>query len=501
MAASKYSRALLPRPKRCQQVPGSLDTASLRQLIRVHGSPAVKDTSPTRPTEVAGIPALVCGLFGTDEVDRAIARLGLEVPVEAASPQGYVLDVRPAGVTIAAGDSAGMSYAWRTLEQIAALGDVMDSVTIIDWPDFLLRGVQFLHCMNQWAPIGVDPKLLPRYPQYRERIEALPAGADVPAELYDLGRPYLRFDESFALEIVQQMASLKLNCVMLCLGDSLRWESHPEIALRDAWDVPRLRRFAKSCLDVGVEIMPAFNFSAMHDNWLGKYHEVVDTPEYNQVVEDLLRECCALFPEARYIHLGMDEEDEAHRTHRGHLPSILRPTLSQLKQLSWMADVIIDCGKQPLTYGDILMRRQDKTWDREAWAEDPKLIDAIRRKVIIMDWSTYSSSTIKPTAHVLDLREIGFQQITSTYIKSGGLAGRPVDVARQLLSELDTRNDLLGIVETVWGPILRNAGFAETLRVAVTMSAAAFWNAGNTDGMDWGAYSRPGDLGGSEPIE
>ena len=71
---------------------------------------------------------------------------------------------------------------------------------IFDWPDFDMRGMQFLHCMNQWAPIGVDPRDPPRWDHYKEDIARGKAEDSIPPEVYDAGRPFVRFDEDLALE-------------------------------------------------------------------------------------------------------------------------------------------------------------------------------------------------------------------------------------------------------------------------------------------------------------
>ena len=56
-----------------------------------------------------------------------------------------------------------------------------------------------------------------------------------PRDPYLMYQPYLRFDESLWNDLLRQMVQAGMNLVVLDLGDGVRYESHPEIAVQNAW--------------------------------------------------------------------------------------------------------------------------------------------------------------------------------------------------------------------------------------------------------------------------
>src|SRR5690242_5676741 len=84
-------------------------------------------------------------------------------------------------------------------------------------------------------------------------------------------RPDLRFKDSVWIELLERMVAAGMNMVVLDLGDGIRYESHPEIAVRGAWTPSRLRREVGRMRRMGLEPIPKLNFSAGHDAWLGPY--------------------------------------------------------------------------------------------------------------------------------------------------------------------------------------------------------------------------------------
>src|ERR1019366_4725867 len=97
---------------------------------------------------------------------------------------------------------------------------------------------------------------------------------------YDSAHPFLRFDMSVWDELVRKMADSGLNMVVLDLGDGVKYESHPEIAVRGAWSMSQLRRELAKLRQLGIEPIPKLNFSTTHDTWLGPYSRCVSTETY-----------------------------------------------------------------------------------------------------------------------------------------------------------------------------------------------------------------------------
>jgi len=129
-------------------------------------------------------------------------------------------------------------------------------------------------------------------------------------------RPDLTFDETVWNTLLKDMAAAGMNMVVIDLGDGVRYDSHPEIAVRNAWTPEKLRTELAKMRKLGIEPIPKMNFAATHQAWLGEYSRMVSTKKYYEVCSDLIREVIDLFDTPRFFHLGMDEEDaDNQRTH------------------------------------------------------------------------------------------------------------------------------------------------------------------------------------------
>ncbi len=126
-------------------------------------------------------------------------------------------------------------------------------------------------------------------------------------------RSYLVFDDVVWDKTLKEMARAGMNMLVIDLGDAVRYRSHPEIAVKNAWTVDRLRAELDKIRKLGLEPIPELNFATSHDTWLGEYAKMVSTSKYYQVCSDLISEVIELFDTPRFFHLGMDEETEYHQ--------------------------------------------------------------------------------------------------------------------------------------------------------------------------------------------
>lgn len=121
-------------------------------------------------------------------------------------------------------------------------------------------------------------------------------------------RPFLTFDEPSWNTLLQEMSDIGVNMVVIDLGDAVQYECHPEIAVRDAWTIDKLRSELAKMRKLGLEPIPKLNFSAIHDVWLKDYARMVSTKKYYEVCGNLISEVIEIFNYPRFFHLGMDEE-------------------------------------------------------------------------------------------------------------------------------------------------------------------------------------------------
>ena len=124
---------------------------------------------------------------------------------------------------------------------------------------------------------------------------------------------HLTFEEDLWDKLTEKASELGLNMVVIDLGEGIQYKSHPEIAIKGAWSVEKLRGDLERLRKLGLEPIPKLNFSSSHDLWLGQYSRMVSTPTYYQVCSDLVKEVVEIFDRPRFFHLGYDEEAYIHQ--------------------------------------------------------------------------------------------------------------------------------------------------------------------------------------------
>lgn len=131
-------------------------------------------------------------------------------------------------------------------------------------------------------------------------------------------RPELNISESLWNDAINRMVKAGLNMVVIDLGDAIKYDSHPEIAVKNAWSPDRLRKEVQRLKSLGLEPIPKLNFSAGHNTWMKDYSRMVSTNPYYEFCRNLIQEVVDIFDKPRLFHLGMDEETVAHQHYYMH---------------------------------------------------------------------------------------------------------------------------------------------------------------------------------------
>ena len=267
------------------------------------------------------------------------------------------------------------------------------------------------------------------------------ADRDVPEwDLEYVGaRPYLRFDDSLWSDILQKMVDVELNMVVIDLGDGVRYESHPEIAVRGAWTVDRLREELAKVREMGLEPIPKLNFSACHDAWLGPYARCVSTDVYYDVCRDLIAEVIDLFGHPRFFHLGMDEETARHQRHYEYV--VIRQHGLWWHDLEFLVQQVEKGGVRPWIWSDYV------------WDHPEAFFERMPRSVLQSNWyyGAEFSAEINYVKAYLDLEAHSYDQVPtgSTWRVPENLQ-RTVTYCRDHIAP----ERLLGFLQTVWRPTL-----------------------------------------------
>ncbi|MBQ3049862.1 MAG: hypothetical protein IJC94_07905 [Oscillospiraceae bacterium] len=137
-------------------------------------------------------------------------------------------------------------------------------------------------------------------------------GADLPflgEEGFSEYRDYLLCDEAVWDEVIKFLPTQGINTVIVDLAEGVRYDSHPELAIKGSWSKEKLLKKLDDIRALGMTPIPKINFSACHDAWLQDYSKMLSTEKYLQVAADLIDEVCDMFGNPELFHLGMDEEN------------------------------------------------------------------------------------------------------------------------------------------------------------------------------------------------
>jgi len=250
--------------------------------------------------------------------------------------------------------------------------------------------------------------------------------------------PVLRFDRELWDAYVLRLKDCGVNTLLIDVGEAMRYESHPEIAVKGSWTHDEMRKEVERLQGLGFEVIPKLNFSACHDVWLGDYSRMLSTPIYYEVCKDLIKEVCDVF-KPKYFHLGMDEETAAHQRNFDY---------AVIRQFDlWWKDFyyLVDCVESENVRSWI--------WSDYIWNHPDEFLAKMPKSVLQSNWyysnkfeDLEESKAIRLTA--IDLMEQhGFDQVPtgSVYSYYENLEGLTKYSAEHISKE-----HFLGMMQTTW---------------------------------------------------
>jgi hypothetical protein len=284
----------------------------------------------------------------------------------------------------------------------------------------------------------------------------------------------LRFDRPVFNDVVALMARLRMNMIVLDLGDAIRYRSHPEIAVKGALTPRELKGLLDQCRGMGIEPIPKLNFATTHDIWLKEYSRMVGTAQYNRVCDELITEVIELFDKPRFFHIGMDEEDLPN--HRGlkleHI--IIREGQTWLDAVARLDQTIRKHGARTWMWADPL-------WPTR---EGPR--PAIPKDILMSDWN-YSRQKEFPTFKAIV--DMGYDNIPTG---SNWTEDQNIALLSRFAADRLSPDKVPGILMTVWNPTLQTC--RHNLLNAVSLAAGASWNPKDPSRAPWPRDHMAGQL-------
>ena len=189
----------------------------------------------------------------------------------------------------------------------------------------------------------------------------------------DIGyKPYLRWDDKLWDDLTKQMVDAGANQIIFSLGDGIKYDSHPEIAVEGAWTPAEMKGEIKRLADLGITLVPKLNFSTGHDLWLGDYHRMVSTPAYYEVCSDLIAEVIDIFDNPPLFHLGYDEETWVHQSWYEYV--VVRAHDLWWRDFLWFVDQVESRGSRPWI------------WSDKIWTHTSEFMARMPKSVIQSNW-------------------------------------------------------------------------------------------------------------------
>lgn len=260
--------------------------------------------------------------------------------------------------------------------------------------------------------------------------------------------PELEFDLPLWHDLTEHMATSGFNAVVIDIGDGVRFDSHPEIAVRNAWSPRQLRSELARLRRMGLEPLPKLNFSAAHDGWLKEYGRMVSTDRYYEVCRNLIQEVAELFDTPRFFHLGMDEELASMQAGTHHHIVVRKGDL-WWHDLHFLAEYVTRNGSRPWVWADF------------AWHDAAAFYKRMPREILQSNWwyglwFEADESRRPRNLHevnegfltYLDLAEHGFEQIPTATTWHNRFDNFPMTV--EFCTKRLKQEGVLGFLQTTW---------------------------------------------------
>ena len=303
--------------------------------------------------------------------------------------QGYLLDISPEGILMAAADEAGMRHAAITVTQILRSASPCAEqagapcLEIIDWPTMPTRAYYIGLPTTRWGH---------------------PNDATVPVD--------------FFIDFLRRTAvDMKLNMVVIGVLQGMEFDRHPEIAGPSAYTKAEVRQIVDFLKSNGIEPVPLLQ-SLGHANWLvipiAALREDGDTstlctrhPDSRRILADCFDEALEVF-EPKYLHCGLDEiRWQTFTKPEAELCPLCKGVDKReifLDQVKWLHGFCRDHSVRMMMWGDMIIREHNG--GPPFFLADT--VPQLPKDITICNWST-SLAPISSAEFVRD----GFEVIQS----------------------------------------------------------------------------------------
>lgn len=252
---------------------------------------------------------------------------------------------------------------------------------------------------------------------------------------------FLRVDKEIWDEMIQMMPQAGVNTLLIDMGEGIKYQTHPELAVEGSWTVEEFKVELDSIRSLGINPIPKLNFSTGHDTWLGEYSRQVSTPKYYEVCKDLINEICDIFDNPTLFHLGMDEETYANQAYYN--CAIVRNGELWWNDLYFYIELLEKRGVRPWVWSDYM------------WHNEEVFLRKMPKSVLQSNWyydNAFNVDNVLVNGY-LTLERNGYDQVPtgSNWVKSDNM-DFTVKFSKQNISP----DKLKGFLQTTWKPTTRD---------------------------------------------
>ncbi len=307
---------LLPKPQKIESIPGKALSFNDLRFLRLEGTanrPAM-DQSMSRLT-IAGSPG------------NGVLTLSLKQDKNLPqSPEGYVLLIQDKQVLITSRGEAGLFYGCQTLRQL--LEDAHDQ------------------------QVDIPPCRITDYPEVPYRAIHL----DLRFHL-DAGH--------FYYELIDRLAALKVNAVIVELEDKLRYKRAPLVASANSISIQEFAAISRYAKERNIDISPLVQglghaghilkheeYKHLRDDPASDWAFDALNPETYKLQFALYQDAMEATPFGKYIHVGGDEVYNLGQSQLAK-KSGMKPVELQLYWLNKVCDFIKKQGRTPICWDDM----------------------------------------------------------------------------------------------------------------------------------------------------
>jgi len=441
---------LVPKPRQVEERAGRFEfQAPLTIALPLPASEDDRYTAQLLAEEISAVSRVKARMGPGPEGQIVLAKEGAPDQV---GEEGYLLDIAPRKITLAARTSAGLFYGAQTLRQLMTRGGI-PAMRITDWPAMRWRG---LHD--------------------------------------DLSRGPLPTTDYIKRQL-RTCAEYKINLYSFYIEHTYAYRSHPLISPRGgsltAGEIKELVAYARKH---HIEIVPEQQtFGHLHHalKW-EKYSALGEVPhghvlspanpETYKLVKSLYDELVPLFP-GPFLHIGADETVELGAGQSRALVAQAGLGRVYFNHIRRVSEILAPYKKRLMFWGDIAMH-------------NPELLTELPKDLIVMSWDYSPRDSYE--AYLKPFRDAGLDVFVCPGVNNWNRIFPNLNYALPNIRDfiLDgQKHNALGVMNTTWDDD-GEALFGMTW-YAVVYGAAASWQSGLSDtedfraSFDWAFFRNP----------